>query len=277
MDRTESEFIAEVIGCLGEAVQLFAAVSFEKVELLGSLAKARKRNAEQTDVSLCVTVGAEQSKENRVGIGIEVHGFLHGLRTGVGLKSCIPDGKSERTGRKTGFAETLTGFLREMAEEGFHFHDIVCVCAESVIVRNGFGLGVNEKFVGVAAAGLAVKRRAPLAEEFLQFFLFVGGELLNGFDSESTQGTLRDFANARNLTDGKRSEETRFHSGCDPDKAAGFRLVGGHFGNQTRGGEAAGAGQAGLPCNGAKKFVGGSEGRPVETLGAGKVEIGFID
>ena len=42
-------------------------------------------------------------------------------------------------------------------------------------------------------------------------------------------------------------------------------------------GEAAGAGKTGLLRDGAEEFVGRGEGRAVETLGAGEIEVGFVD
>ncbi len=42
--------------------------------------------------------------------------------------------------------------------------EIVRVFAEGVVVRDGFGLGVDDEFVGIAAACLAIERRTPLTK-----------------------------------------------------------------------------------------------------------------
>ncbi len=39
-----------------------------------------------------------------------------------------------------------------MAEHGGEDFDVACICAEGVIVRNRFWLGVDDKFVGITAA-----------------------------------------------------------------------------------------------------------------------------
>ena len=142
---------------------------------------------------------------------------------------------------------------------------------------DGFWFGVDEEFVGVAAASLAVESRAPLAEYFFEFFLGMGSKLLNGFDSEGAEGAFGDFANAGNFADRKRGEEACFHTGRNPDEAAGLALIGGDFGCEASRCETAGAGKARLFGDTAEKFVRGGERRAVEALGAGEVEVGFVD
>jgi len=164
-----------------------------------------------------------------------------------------------------------------MAEHGFHFGGARGVFAEGVIVGDGFWLGVDEEFVGIPAAGFAIEGCAPLAKDFFEFFLGVGGKLFDSFDAEGAKGAFGDFADAGNFADGKRGEEARFHAGGDPDEAAGFALVGGDLGSEACGGETGGAGKSRLFGDGAKEFVGSGEGRAVEAFGAGKVEIGFVD
>jgi len=144
-------------------------------------------------------------------------------------------------------------------------------------MRDGFGFRINEEFVGIAAAGFAIERGAPLAEDFLEFFLGVRGKLFHGFDAEGAKSAFGDFADTRNLADGKRGEEARFHARSDPDETAGFTLIGGDFGSEASGGEAARTRQAGLSCDGAKEFVGGGEWRAVEAFGTGEIEVGFVN
>lgn len=66
--------------------------------------------------------------------------------------------------------------------------------------------------------------------------------MLNGFDAEGAKGSFGDFANAGNFADGKRSEESRFHPGSDPDETARLALIGGDLGGEAGGGESARAG-----------------------------------
>ena len=108
-------------------------------------------------------------------------------------------------GGKACFAEALAGFLGEVAEQCFHSGNVGSVFAEGVIVGDGFGLGVDEEFVGVASAGFAIERGAPLAKDFFEFFLGVGGELPDGFDAKGTQGAFGNLADPRNFADGRRS------------------------------------------------------------------------
>ena len=266
-----------LVGGFGELFEFFAAVGFEEVELLRAVGECGEGYAEEADFALGVAMLAEEIEEDGEDVGVELRGFGEGFRAGVGFESGVADGQRQGARGEARFAEALAGFLGEMAEQGFHFGDVGGVFAEGVIVGDGFGFGVDEEFVGVAAAGLAVEGSAPLAEDFFELFLGVGGELLDGFDTEGAQGAFGDFADAGNFADWKRSEEAGFHAGGDPDEAAGLALFGGDFGGEASGGESAGAGKAGLSCDGAKKFVGGGERRTVEAFGAGEVEIGFVD
>jgi hypothetical protein len=236
-----------------------------------------KRNAEQADFALGVAVLAEEIKEDGEDVSVELPGLRESFRTRVGFKSGVTDRQREGARGQTRFAETLAGFLREMAEHGFHFGDVGGVFAEGVIVGDGFGLGVDQEFVGVAAACFAIKGCSPLAEDFFQLFLRVRGKLVDGFNAEGAEGTFGNFTDAGNFADGQRCEETRFHAGGDPDEASGLALIGGDFCGEAGGGEPAGAGKAGLTRDGAKKFVGGGKRWAVEAFGAGEVEIGFVD
>ncbi len=146
-----------------------------------------------------------------------------------------------------------------------------------MILRDGFRLCVDDEFVGIAAARFAKKGGAPLAKDSLELFLGNGGELLDGFDGECAQGALRDFADAGNFSHGKRREEASFLAGRDPEEPARLGLVGGDFRDQARRGEAAGARKARRPRDGAQEFIGGGEGRAMQALRAGEVEIGFVD
>src|SRR5215470_9242966 len=115
-----------------------------------------------------------------------------------------------------------------MAEKREKSREIIGVFAESVIVRNGFGFSVDDEFVGIAAASLAVERRAPLAEDVFEFFCGDFGELRDGFDAERAKGTFGDFTDARNFSDGKRREEFCFLARRDPDESARLGLIAGN-------------------------------------------------
>ncbi len=156
--------------------------------------------------------------------------------------------------------------MGEVTEHGFHVGEVRGVFAEGVIVGDGFGLSVDEEFVGISTAGFAVESGAPLAKNLFEFFLGMGGELLDGFDAEGTECAFGDFTDAGNFSDGKRGKEAGFLAGSNPDEAPGFALIRGDFGSKAGGGEAAGAGKSSSPGNGAKKLVGGGERRAMEAL-----------
>ena len=70
-----------------------------------------------------------------------------------------------------------------MAERRCHFVQIVRVFSKRVVVRNGFGLGIDHEFVRVASARFAVERLAPLPENPFELFLRNRSKLLDGFDA----------------------------------------------------------------------------------------------
>src|SRR6516225_6537581 len=164
-----------------------------------------------------------------------------------------------------------------MADHGLHLGDIVCVFAESVVMRNGFWLRIDQEFIRIAAASLAVEGSAPLPEDFLELLLFMGGELLDGLDAQSSKGALGDFADAGNFADREGSEETRFHSRHNENEATRLRLIRSDLRNQTSGGEPAGAGKGGRLRDHAQQLVCGSKRRAVQAFCAAEVKIGFID
>jgi hypothetical protein len=236
-----------------------------------------KGDAEEADFAFGIAMVAEEIEEDGEDVGIELGGFGIGFGAGVSIEACVADGKGESARGEAGFAKALAGFLGEVTEHSFHFGEVEGVCAERVIVGDGFGFGVDEEFIGIAAARFAVESGAPLAKDFFEFFLGVGGELFDGFDAEGAKGALGDFADARNFADRERCEEAGFHAGCDPDQAAGFALIRGDFGGEACGREAAGAGKTSLLRDGAEEFVGRGEGWAMEAFGAGEIEVGFVD
>src|SRR5262249_12506160 len=97
---------------------------------------------------------------------------------------------------------------------------VISVFAESMIVRNGFGFGVEDEFVGVAAARFAIEGRAPLAENVFEFFRWNFRKLRDGFNSKCAEGAFRDFADSGYFSHRERREEFCFLSRCYADKTA---------------------------------------------------------
>ena len=62
----------------------------------------------------------------------------------------------------------------------------------------------------------------------------MGGQLLDRFDAEGAEGPFSDFADAGNFAYGERGEKSGFHAWGYPDEAAGFALIGGDLGGETR-------------------------------------------
>jgi len=233
--------------------------------------------AEQADLAFLVAVFVKKRAKNALNVLVEVQRLRAGARARVGVKTGVANGQRERTRGEAGFAKALARFLRKMAEHGKERGEIVRVFAEGVIVRNGFWFGVDDEFVRIAAARFAVKRRSPPAENLFKFFRGMFGELRDGFDAERAKGAFGDFADAGNFAHRKRRQKLCFLAGSNPDEAARFSLIAGDFCGEAGGGEAAGAGKAGFARNGAKQFVRGGERRAVHALGAGEIEVGFVD
>jgi len=273
----ETKFIAKLIGGFGEFFESFAAVGFEKVELLAAMGEMGKCDAEEADFAFRIAMLTEKVEEDRKDVRVELRGFGESLGTGVGVETGVADGEGEGAGGEAGFAEAFAGLLGKVAEQRFHGGDVGRVFAEGVVVGDGLGLGVDEEFVGVTPAGLAIKRCAPLPEDLFKFFLRVGGELFYDFDAKRAEGAFGDFADAGDFADGERGEEAGFHAGCDPNKAARLALIRSNLGGETRGGESAGAWQAGLLRDGAQELVGSGERGTMQAFGAGEIQIGFVD
>ena len=99
----------------------------------------------------------------------------------------------------------------------------------------------------------------------------------DGFDAERAESAFGDFADPGNFAYGERREKFCLLAGCNPDEAARLSLIAGNFCGQPSCGKATGAGKAGFARDGAKQFVRGGERWAVHALGAGEIEIGFID
>src|SRR5437879_13505349 len=103
-----------------------------------------------------------------------------------------------------------------------------------MIVRDRLRLGVDQKFIGIAAARFAIQRRSPLAENAFEFFLRHSCNLLDRFDAKSTQRSLREFTDAGNFSYRQRRETTLLAAGRNTDEAKRLGLVGGDFRNEPR-------------------------------------------
>jgi len=97
------------------------------------------------------------------------------------------------------------------------------------------------------------------------------------FDAEGAKRALRDFADAGNFSHRQLCEKSLFAACRDPDEAARLGLIRRNFRNEPRRSEAAGAGKSGGASDRSKQLVGSRERRSVQSLGAGEIEIGFVD
>src|SRR5260370_6252423 len=164
-----------------------------------------------------------------------------------------------------------------MAEQRGERRVVVGVFAKSMIVRNGFRLCIDNEFVGIAAARFAVQRGAPLTENFFKLFQWLRRKLFHCFDAERTQRAFGNFTDAGNLAHRERREKARFASRRDPQQAARLGLVRSDFGDEARRGKSAGTRKTCGARDGAQEFVGRGERRPVQALGAGEIEISFVN
>jgi len=183
----------------------------------------------------------------------------------------------ERSRGETGFAQALARFLRKMAEHRGQGVRVVGIFSEGVIVRNRFRLGVDDKFVGIAAARFAIQRRTPLAENLFEFLLRNSGDLFDSFDAEGAKRALRDFADAGNFSHRQLCEKSLFGCLQGPRRGRAAWLDPTQLRNEPRRSEAAGAGKSGGASDRSKQLVGQPRAAVRASLGAGEIEIGFVD
>ena len=88
---------------------------------------------------------------------------------------------------------------------------------------------------------------------------------------------LHDFADAGDFPHFEWGKKARFHAGQNAQDAVGLGLIGGDLGDQPRSGDADRAVQQRLRLDGLVQRVGGAKGGAVQALGAGHIEIGFVD
>src|SRR5262249_19751591 len=105
-----------------------------------------------------------------------------------------------------------------MAQHGLEHSVVVCVFAEGVIVRNRLRLGIDDKFVGIPAARLAVESIAPLTKNLFQPFARYGRDLADRFNAHGPESAFCNFSNSRDFSDGQLLEKALLASGGDPHK-----------------------------------------------------------
>src|SRR5260370_25676813 len=157
-----------------------------------------------------VAMVGEKVLENGEDVAVKLRGLAKRFRTRVGIETGVTDGKGERARREARFTQTLAGFLRKVAQHSGEGGVVVRVFAEGVIVRNGFGLGVDYEFIRIAATRFAIQRGAPLAENFFKFFQRLRRELFHGFDADSAECSLCDVTDSVNLAHRERLEKEPF-------------------------------------------------------------------
>src|SRR5437660_3231555 len=152
----EAKTVAETVRCAGEFFQLGAAFGVQQIELRITVSQPAEADSKEADFSFHVAMDSKKFLKHGKNIGIEPRRFAQRFGTRMRVKAGVANRQCERARGETGFAQALAGFLREMAEHGGKGVHIIGIFAEGVIVRDRFWLGVNDKFVGIAAARLAV-------------------------------------------------------------------------------------------------------------------------
>src|SRR5580692_8001302 len=109
---------------------------------------------------------------------------------------------------------------------------------------------------------------APGAERLFESLFRKFLELSDRFDTEFFQAGVGDFSDSRNTPGRERSQESFFGSGRNPHQTARLSLLAGNFGDESRGGQTAGARQLRRHGNFRKKLMRRRERRPVKLFGA---------
>ena len=124
---------------------------------------------------------------------------------------------------------------------------------------------------------LPAMRQPPLAEVLLEEGLFEPRQVADFTNVEGVQMLLRHLAHAGDLAHVERREPACLASRQHPEHAVGLGLIGGDFGHQARGGDADRAVQPRLALHRFVELVRGGERGAEQPLGAGHVEVGFVD
>ena len=94
-------------------------------------------------------------------------------------------------------------------------------------------LGI-EPAARILSARLAGQRQAPFAESLFEERIVQRRQIAHFADPAGVQIPLRHFADAGNLADVERRQETRLLAGKDPQDAIWLRLIGGDLRDQAR-------------------------------------------
>src|SRR5882757_3307972 len=156
-------------------------------------------HTKQADFAPVIPVSMKEFLERGKNVRIELRRFTKRLRACVRIEASVTNGERKSARGQASFAKALASLLRKVTEHRGERDRVVRVFSESVIVRNGFWLGIDYEFVGITAARFAVQRGAPLAEDLVEFFQRLTGELFHGFNAERTQRALGDFTDAGNF------------------------------------------------------------------------------
>src|SRR5467141_5143348 len=141
------------------------------------------------------------------------------------LESRIANRECDRRSAQSSIAEPLHRFLAKQAERRVERGAIIRVKRKRLVVGDRFRLGVDEKLVRVAAARLAVQRRAPAAEILLELFLCGGRKLRNDLNPQRVQRRFGDLADPRNAPHTEGREKRFLASSRDPQQASWFGLI----------------------------------------------------
>src|SRR6266581_2482181 len=180
----ETKTVAETVRGAGEFFQFCTAFGVQQIELFTAVSKATEADSEKPDFSFYISMNAEELLKHGKNVGIEPRWFAQSFGTRVRFETGVTNRQRERLRGEASFAETLASLLRKMTQHRGKSVHVAGIFAKRVIVRDGFRLGVDDKFVGIAAARLAIERRSPLPENAFQFFLRHGRDLLDGFNAE---------------------------------------------------------------------------------------------
>src|SRR5882762_1575442 len=134
-------------------------------------------DTKQANFAPVIAVGVKKFLEHGKNVRIELGRFTKRLRACVRIEASVTNRERKGARGQACFAKALAGLLRKVTEHCGESDRVVRVFSESVIVRNGFWLGIDHEFVGITTARFAVQRGAPLAEDFFKLFQGMGREL----------------------------------------------------------------------------------------------------
>src|SRR5712672_1513909 len=144
---------------VSSASQLFefgAAFGGKQIELLRAVRQASQAYTKQADFAPVIAVSVKKFLERGKNVRIELGRFTKRLRACVRIEASVTDRERESARGQACFAKAFAGLLRKVTEHCGERDRVVRVFTESVIMRNGFRLGVDYELVAIAAARFAV-------------------------------------------------------------------------------------------------------------------------